>query len=115
MKQIETWLIDNSIEYTRNQYGNGYYFGDGFSVPGLAISFYSDSIGNAREKEGDLIRYMSRKKSYTCTAHRFGAGYSYRIMTVLDAACLEAHEKRIADATEAFWQAEHARRTHTAA
>ena len=31
-------------------------------------------------------------------------------MTVFDAARLEKHEKAVADAVEAFWQAEHARR-----
>ena len=53
---------------------------------------------------------MKRKKSYTCQESRFGAGYTYRIMTVFDATRLEQHEKTIADAVEKFWQEEHARR-----
>lgn len=44
-----------------------------------------------------------------------GAGITYRIMTAFDAARLAEHEKCVADAAEAFWQEEHARRTAKAA
>lgn len=57
----------------------------------------------------ELERYMSRRKAYVCRRERFGAGISYLIMTAFDAARLAEHEKRVADAAEAFWQVEHAR------
>lgn len=53
---------------------------------------------------------MRRKKSYICQERRFGAGYTYRIMTVFDSVRLEQHEKAVADAVEKFWEEEHARR-----
>lgn len=110
MKSIEKWLAENNLEYSCNQYGNSTYFNDGFSVSGLAVSFYTDGIGNDRHKAAELERYIARRKAYVCIRSRFGAGVNYRIMTAFDAARLAEHEKRVADASEAFWQAEHARR-----
>lgn len=109
MKNIENWLQENGIEYRRAAYGSDY-FGNGFQVDGLQITFYFDGIGNKWKKQQDLKKFMSRKKAYICKADRFGAGYSYRIMTVFDAARLEKHEKAVADAVESFWQSEHVRR-----
>lgn len=110
MKKIIAWLDENNIEYKVNKYGNPYYFNDGFSVDGIQIAFYFDGIGNAPEKEKMLLNYMKWKKSYSCQCSRFGAGYSYRIMGVFDAARLEKHEKKVADAVEKFWKEEHERR-----
>lgn len=53
------------------------------------------------------MNFMKRKKEYICRESRFGAGYTYRIMTVFDAARLEQHEKSVADAVEKFWEEEH--------
>lgn len=110
MKNIEKWLHENGIEYRRENYGNPYYFNDGFSVEGLQIAFYFDSVGNAWEKQNDLEKFMKRKKAYTCIRSRFGAGYTYCIMTVFNARRLAEHEKSIQEAVERFWQDEHARR-----
>lgn len=115
MKNIEKWLTENSLEYSRNQYGNGTYFNDGFSVSGLQVAFYMDGVGNDRRKAAELERYMTRRKAYACRRERFSAGITYRIMTAFDAARLAEHERRVANAVEAFWQAEHARRTAKAA
>ena len=110
MKKIIAWLEENGIEYNINKYGNPYYFNDGFSVDGIQIAFYFDGIGNVLEKEKLLLDYMKRKKAYICQESRFGAGYTYRVMTVFDAARLEQHEKAVSDAVEKFWEEEHARR-----
>ena len=110
MKNIEKWLQENGIEYRKCKYGNPDYFNDGFQIEGLRIAFYFDDAGNTRKQENQLVKFMSRKKAYICKPSRFGYGYSYDIMTVFDAARLEKHEKAVADAVEAFWQAEHARR-----
>lgn len=115
MKKIEKWLSENDLEYSCQHYGNSTYFNDGFSVHGLAVSFYTDGIGNDRSKVAELERYMSRQNAYVCIRSLFGAGISYCIMTALDAARLAEHEKRVADASEAFWQAEHERRLKGAA
>lgn len=115
MKRIEKWLIENGLEYSRNQYGNSTYFNDDFSVSGLQVTFYMDGIGNDRHKAAELERYMARWKAYICYRKRFGAGITYRIMTVFDATRLAEHEKRVMDAAEAFWQEEHARRMGKAA
>jgi len=104
MKKIIAWLEENKIEYSVNKYGNPHYFNDGFSVDGIQIAFYFDEIGNAWEKKKLLLDYMKRKKAYICKESKFGAGYSYRIMRVFDAARLEQHEKTVADAVEKFWQ-----------
>lgn len=111
MKKIEKWLKENRLEYEIKKYGNPHYFNDGFSVPGISILFYFDGIGNAWEKQQRLKDYMSRKKAYKCTCERFGAGYSYKIMTVFDAARLKEHEDKIQVSVKKFWEEEHARRT----
>lgn len=109
MKDIEKWLKENGIEYRRAVYDSNY-FGDGFQISGIQIPFYFDGIGNDPQKQRNLEKFMRRKRAYICKASRFGAGYSYRIMTVFDAARLEKHEKAVAEAVGAFWQMEHARR-----
>lgn len=111
MKKIIAWLKESGIEYKVNEYGNPHYFNDGFSVDGIQIAFYFDGIGNSPEKENLLVDFMKRKKTYICKEFRFGAGHTYRIMTVFDAVRLEQHEKAVADAVEKFWEEEHARRT----
>lgn len=110
MKKIIAWLEGIGIEYKVNKYGNPRYFNDGFSVDGIQITFYFDGIGNAPEKEKLLADFMKRKKAHICKESRFGAGHTYRIMTVFDAVRLEQHEKAVADAVEKFWEEEHARR-----
>lgn len=115
MKNIERWLAENDLEYSHNQYGNSTYFNDGFCAPGLQVTFYTDGIGNDRCKAAELEQYMARRKAYVCIRSRFGAGITYRIMTAFDSARLAEHEKRVADAAEAFWQSEHARRIKEAA
>lgn len=106
----EKWLIENSIECEKQKYGNPYYFSDGFQVDVLQIAFYFDSIGNDWEKRHDLEKFMSRKRAYICQTRRFGAGYTYTIMTVFDAARLEKHEKAVSEAVEKFGKEEHTRR-----
>ncbi len=110
MKKIIAWLEENGIEYSVDKFGNPYYFNDGFTVDGIQVSFYFDGIGNAWEKKEMLEKFMKRKKSYVCYDFRFGAGYTYRIMTVSDYVKLIEHEKAIDDAVKKFWQEEHARR-----
>ena len=108
MKQIEKWLTDNGIEYRPAKWGNPYYFNDDFSVSGLIVNFYLDP--DASRKMTAFERYMKRKKNYTCKCYKYGFGYWFRVLTTSDDTLLEEHEKRVSDATEAFWQAEHARR-----
>ncbi len=110
MKSIEKWLKENGFEFEVRQYGNPYYFNDGFSVPGISVAFYFDSIGNDWQRQNELKRFMSRKKAYICEDARFGAGRTYTIMTVFDATRLAQHEAKVKAETEAFWQTEHARR-----
>lgn len=58
---------------------------------------------------------MSRKRTYDCKCHKYGAGWWYRVLSTTDATKLEEHEKRVSEAVEAFWQAEHARRAQATA
>lgn len=110
MKKIIAFLEKNGIEYSVNKFGNPHYFNDGFFVEGIQIAFYFDGIGNEPENKKLLVDYMKHKKSYVCQERRFGAGYTYRIMTIFDATRLEQHEKAVADAVEKYWEEEHARR-----
>lgn len=111
MKKIEKWLNENRIYYNVKNYGNPYYFNDGFSVSGISVTFHFDDIENAWEDRKKLEKYMVRKKAYKCICERFGDGYSYRIMTVIDAIRLDEHEKKIQEAVGKFWEEEHTRRT----
>lgn len=115
MKNIEKWLTDNSITYRPAKWGNPDYFKDGFFVSGLMVTFdfYLDT--DARRKMAAFDKYMSRKRTYDCKCYKYGAGWWFRVLTVLDAERLEEHEKRVSDAVEAFWQAEHAHRISASA
>lgn len=110
MKQIEKWLTDNGITYRPAKWGNPDYFNDGFCVSGLMVTFDFYQDPDARRKMNDFERRMSRKRSYSCRAYKYGAGWWFRVLKTADDAKQEAHEKRVSDALEAFWQAEHARR-----
>lgn len=114
MKKIIEFLKQSGMEYSVNKYGNPYYFSDNFSVDGIQVSFYFDGIGNSKSQEKVLIDFMKHKKTYEMKCERFGAGYTYRIMTVFDSARLEKHENAIKEAHERFWQEEHARRMRIA-
>ena len=115
MKQIEKWLTDNGITYRPAKRGNPDYFNDGFNVSGLIVTFDFYLDPDASHKMTAFESYMSRKKSLDCKCYSYGAGFWFRVLTVFDDACLEEHEKRVSDAIEAFWQAEHARRQQTQA
>lgn len=115
MKQIEKWLQENDIQYRPAKWGNPYYFNDGFSVSGLQVTFDYYLDPDARSKKTAFEKYMGRKRIYDCKCHKCGTGWWYHVLTSSDAAQLDAHEKRVADAVEAFWQAEHARRMCTSA
>lgn len=110
MKQIEKWLTDNDITYRPAKWGNPDYFNDGFNVSGLMVTFDFYQDPDAGHKMRTFKRCMGCKKIYTCKCYKYGAGYWFRVLTVFDDAKLEDHEKRVSDAIEAFWQAEHARR-----
>lgn len=110
MKNIEKWFAEKGIKYDIYQYGNPYYFNDGFSVAGINVAFHYDNIGNEYNLRYELERYMKKKKSCVCIPYNFGGGIAYHIHTVFDYRRLVEHEERVQNATEAFWQAEHARR-----
>lgn len=110
MKKIIKWLEENGIEYSVNKYGNPYYFNDGFSVDGIQISLYYNDT-ECENKDKLLINYMKRKRKYSLTLYNiFGVGFTYIIMTALDAEQLKQHEKAVHDAAEKFWKEEHERR-----
>lgn len=110
MKQIEKWLQDNNITYRLAKWGNPDYFNDGFAVYGLMVTFDFYQDRDASAKMSAFERYMGRKRIYNHECYKYGAGWWFRILTAADTAKLEEHEKRVSEATEAFWQAEHARR-----
>lgn len=110
MKQIEKWLQDNGITYRVTKLGNPHYFKDGFCVSGLLVTFDFFQDRDASAKMSAFERYMGRKRTYNCDCYKYGAGWWFRVLTATDAARLEEHEKRVSEAVEAFWQAEHARR-----
>ncbi len=115
MKKIIEFLRENNIEYKAVKYGNPLYFNDGFSVDGLQIAFDFYFDEEVSRKMHDLEKFMKNKRAYDMTSYSYGAGYAYRIMTVFDARRLADHEKAIKEASENFWQAEHARRMQATA
>lgn len=108
MKNIEKWLSENSIQWKRASWGDPDYFNDGFSVSGLQVTFNFYIDPDASRKMTAFERYMSRKRTYVCKCYSYGCGFWFDILFNSDAARLMEHEKRVTDASEAFWQAEHA-------
>lgn len=115
MKKIEKWLKENGIDYSVERYGNSTYFDDDFSVPGLSIPFYFDGIGNAWEDQKALTKYMDNNRAYMCKCSKFGAGISYYIMTVFDAARLAEHEEKIRKSVQKFWEEKRAQQMQESA
>ena len=115
MKKIIEFLEENNIEYRAERFGNPDYFGDGFSVSGLVVSFDFFIDDDAPGKMARFERFMKLKRSYVLKGFQYGAGYTYRIFKAFDARRLEEHEKAVSEAVEAFWQAEHARRMQATA
>ena len=110
MKLIEKWLTDNDIAYRTAKWGNPYYFNDDFCVSGLIVTFDFYLDPDASHKMTAFERYMRRKRTYVCKCYKYGCGWWFRVLTMSDDDRLEEHEKRVSDAMEAFWHAEHARR-----
>lgn len=110
MNQIEKWLMDNGITYRPAKWGNPDYFKDDFNVSGLLVTFDFYQDPDSSNKMTAFERYMGRKRAYDCKCYKYGAGWWFRVLTAFDAERLEEHEKRVSDAVEAFWQAEHAHR-----
>lgn len=115
MKKIIEFLEASGIEYRREEYGNPYYYNDGFRVPALIVKFdyeLTDDRRTLEEKERRFVQYMNRKKGY-CLPYSGRCGICipwYTIMSVFDYRRYCEHEKRIRADVEKFWQEEHARR-----
>lgn len=115
MRQIEKWLQENDIQYRPVKWGNPDYFKDDFFVSGFMVTFDFYIDPDARRKMAEFERYMGHKRIYDCKCYKYGTGWWFRVLTVTDATRLEAHDKRVSDAEEAFLQAEHARRMNASA
>ncbi|MCM1218798.1 MAG: hypothetical protein NC548_30305 [Lachnospiraceae bacterium] len=114
MKKIIQFLEQNGIEYRWENYGNPYYYNDGFSVPGLIVSFdyeLTEDRAALEKKERLFSQYMKRRKAY-CVAHSGRCGICipwYTVMSFFDYRRYTEHEDRIKSDVEKFWQEEHAR------
>lgn len=115
MKRIIDFLEENAIEYRRVNYGNPYYYNDGFTVPAVLVSFdyeLSENPDELHRKERLFLQYMSRRKTH-CIAYQGKKGICipwYSVIGVFDCKRLQEHESRIMADVEKFWIEEHARR-----
>lgn len=115
MKKIIDFLEENAIEYKRVNYGNPYYYNDGFTVPAVQVYFdyeLSTDPDELHRKERLFLQYMSRRKAH-CIAYQGKNGIYipwYSVMNVLDCRRWREHENRIKADVEKFWIEEHARR-----
>lgn len=115
MKKIIDFLEENAIEYRRVNYGNPYYYNDGFTIPAVQISFdyeLSDDPDELHRKERLFLQYISRRKTH-CIAYQGKSGVCipwYSVMGVSDYKRQQEHENRIKADVEKFWIEEHARR-----
>lgn len=115
MKKIIDFLEQSGIEYSREMYGNPYYYNDGFSVPALIVKFDYELTEDRRtlqEKERRFIQYMDRKRAY-CLPFSGRCGVCipwYTVMGVFDCKRYQEHQARIRADSEKFWQEEHRRR-----
>ena len=115
MKKIIDFLEQSGIEYSREMYGNPYYYNDGFTVPALIVTFDYELTDNRKEmerKESLFKQYMNRQKAH-CLPYSGVCGIyipHYAVMSVFDYRRHAEHEARIRADVEKFWQEEHARR-----
>lgn len=106
-ENIEKWLSGNGYGYRKEAYGSDY-FGDGFRVDGIRVTFPADGGMSGRMKH--LEKYMERKTGFTMRCIPYGNGYVYDIFTAEDKKKLDDHEAEVKAATDKFWEREHMRR-----
>ena len=116
MKKIKAFLEDYGIGYRVATWG-GSYFGDpqhDCQVSGLLVSFDGWLDPDARDKKTAFLKHMSRCRAYDVAPICQYWIYSFRVLSVFDAAKLNRYDQAVSAAVNAFWEAEHARRMQTA-
>lgn len=102
MKKLVEFLKKNNIEYEYVNYGNPYYYNDGFRVQAISITFDYDLTDDIKEKS--FLNYMKRKRK-CCIGYTGRCGLCiqwYSVFDVSDFKRHQEHENRIKSDTENF-------------
>ena len=116
MKKIKQFLEDSGIEFRAAEWGGSYFEDDrkNCRVSGFLVSFDGWLDPDASSKKAAFLQHMSRCRAYDVKPIRSYGIYSFRVLSVFDAAKLNRYDQAVSAAVNAFWEAEHARRMQTA-
>ncbi|RHP57451.1 hypothetical protein DWZ16_11205 [Clostridium sp. AF29-8BH] len=106
MKKIKAFLEDHEIDYRVATWG-GSYFGDpqhDCQVSGLLVSFDGWLDLDARDKKTAFLKHMSRCRAYDVAPICQYGIYSFRVLSVFDAAKLNRYDQAVSAAVNAFWE-----------
>lgn len=110
LQAVTTFLMEQGIEFKVTNYGNPYYFQDGFCVPGIIVNFDFDHVfGNEfnclLEKQNLFSRFIKKQKDLVIGFSGKCGIYEpyYCIFSRPDYEALMEHQNRIRTESEKFW------------
>ena len=112
MKKIKQFLENSGIEFRVAEWGGSYFEDDrkNCRVFGLLVSFDGWHDPDASSKKAAFLQHMSRCRAYDVKPIRSYGIYSFRVLSVFDAAKLDKYEREVSDAIILFWATERAKR-----
>lgn len=112
MKKIKQFLENSGIEFRVAEWGGSYFEDDrkNCRVFGLLVSFDGWHDPDASSKKAAFLQHMSRCRAYDVKPIRSYGIYSFRVLSVFDAARLDKYDREASDAIILFWATERAKR-----
>ena len=116
MKKIKQFLENSGIEFRAAEWGGSYFEDDRKNCrgSGLLVSFDGWLDPDASSKKTAFLQHMSRCRAYEVKPNRSYGIYSFRLLSVFDAARLDKYDREVSAAVDAFWMVEHAKRMQAA-
>lgn len=116
MKKIKQFLENSGIEFRAAEWGGSYFEDDrkNCRVSGFLVSFDGWLDPDASSKKAAFLQHMSRCRAYDVKPIRSYGIYSFRVLSVFDAARLDKYDREVSAAVDAFWMVEHAKRMQAA-
>lgn len=116
MKKIKQFLENSGIEFRAAEWGGSYFEDDrkNCRVSGFLVSFDGWLDPDASSKKAAFLQHMSRCRAYDVKLIRSYGIYSFRVLSVFDAARLDKYDREVSAAVDTFWMVEHAKRMQVA-
>lgn len=111
LQSIANYLLEQEIEFKVTNYGNPYYYGDGFFVPGIIVNFdfdlvYGEDFTNMLVKKKNFLKFVEKQKSLVIGFSGKCGIYEpyFCVFDRTDYKKLMEHQNRIRKDTNKFWE-----------